>query len=272
MNTDLHSYTTCYLIATWNAKKNNNASIQLTQGKQSGCIAAAEERAIGWTWATFVFIVLAIILVVMLSLTFMSLVVVVLLISVVCRLIIVVVVLLLVAFLAVIVVAMLLLVALLEGMAVFLSYASFSVTAVVDIELLLVFAVMGSFVELLLSMPVGTTNVDVVWLLSVNVVVLLLSIGSTVVLSMAVIVVFVRFLLLSAIGLVTTFIVKLSSVTYASAVVTIVLTSVALKVIFAVLLSWTLFVFWASLWLTWSFGETLMWWAHTLNGAFEWTC
>ena len=105
---------------------------------------------------------LAIILVVMLSLTFMSLVVVVLLISVVCRLIIVVVVLLLVAFLAVIVVAMLLLVALLEGMAVFLSYASFSVTAVVDIELLLVFAVMGSFVELLLSMPVGTTNVDVV--------------------------------------------------------------------------------------------------------------
>ena len=109
-------------------------------------------------------------------------------------------------------------------------------------------------------------------MLSVNVVVLLLSIGSTVVLSMAVIVVFVRFLLLSAIGLVTTFIVKLSSVTYASAVVTIVLTSVALKVIFAVLLSWTLFVFWASLWLTWSFGETLMWWAHTLNGAFEWTC
>ena len=80
-------------------------------------------------------------------------------------------------------------------------------------------------------------------MLSENVVVLLLSIGSTVVLSMAVIVVFVRFLLLSAIGLVTNFIVKLSSGTYASAVVTIVLTSVALKVIFAVLLSWTLFVF-----------------------------
>ena len=63
---------------------------------------------------------------------------------------------------SVIAIALLLLVALLEAMVVFLSYASFSVTAVVDMVLLLVFALMGSFVELLLLMPVGTTNVDVV--------------------------------------------------------------------------------------------------------------